>query len=146
MITENIFSLKDVYGGYGPSDVIKGISLDVRRGEFLGIIGPNGSGKSTLLRLMTRALSVRSGSAEFEGRAISSMRLKEFARKAAFVPQDTAINFAFSVREIALMGRIPHLGRLQSESKKDIAIADKALEATDTLHISEKYIDSLSAG
>lgn len=141
-----IVCVKSLRGGYGKTDVIKGVSFDVPRGEFLGIIGPNGSGKSTLLRLMTGALPATGGSINVDNKDISHMHTKAFAQKAAFVPQDTTINFAFSAWEIVLMGRIPHLGRLESESKKDFSIARSALEATDTLHVKDKHIDSLSAG
>lgn len=133
-------------GGYDKSDVIKDVTFEARKGEFLGIIGPNGSGKSTLLRLITRELPVSRGSVSLDGADIASISPKAFARRVAFVPQETAINFAFSVSEIVLMGRIPHLGRLQPEGVHDRAIADNALSITDTLDIRDKEIDSLSTG
>lgn len=143
---DNLLKVNTLYGGYDREWVIKDISLDIKRGDFLGIIGPNGSGKSTLLKLMSRVLAPRKGRVLLEGNDIAKMNLKEFCRKVAFVPQDTLINFSFSVLEIVLMGRIPHLGRLQFETKKDFSIARNALSFTDTLYLKEKYIDELSAG
>lgn len=143
---ENILQVDNISGGYGKEAVIKDVSFAVRKGEFVGIIGPNGSGKSTLLRLMSRVLSPQAGVIDFSGANISLMNLKEFACKVAFVPQETLINFSFSVDEIVLMGRIPHLKRLQSETRKDFSIVERALSLTDILPIREKGIDEISAG
>ena len=143
---ETLVRINNLSGGYHKTAVIKDISFDIKKGDFLGIIGPNGSGKSTLLKLMSRALRPCSGNITLEGKDIEGMDLKEFCRKVAFVPQDTLINFSFSVEEIVLMGRIPHLKRMQFEGKADFSIAERALGLTDTLYIKEKAIDELSAG
>src|SRR3989338_7367885 len=143
---EMLLAVDDVWGGYDKEAVIKGISLSVKKGDFLGIIGPNGSGKSTLLRLMTRVLIPRKGRVMLEGKDITGMRAKEFSKVVAFVGQDTMINFSFSVWEIVLMGRIPHLRRLQFETQKDFLIAENALSATDALYLKDKDINALSAG
>jgi iron complex transport system ATP-binding protein len=74
------------------------------------------------------------------------MDLKEFCQKVAFVPQDTIVNFSFSVLEIVLMGRIPHLKRLQLETRKDYSIVENSLIVTDTLYLKNKKIDELSSG
>jgi len=141
-----LLKLDKLFGGYGKETVLKDISFNIKRGEFLGIIGPNGSGKSTLLRLMSRVLYPQKGKILFENKDITKMRLKELCRKIAFVPQDTLISFSFSVWEIVLMGRIPHLKRLQLETKRDFTIAQNSLSLTDSLQLREKGIDQLSAG
>lgn len=133
-------------GGYGQDSVIKNISFEVKKGDFLGIIGPNGSGKSTLLRLMSKALNPDSGKIIFENEDIAKIKLRALCKKTAFVPQDTFVNFAFSVLEIVLMGRTPHLDRLQFETKKDLKIAQEALLVTDSLQLKNKQINQLSAG
>jgi len=135
-----------VWGGYSQAPVVKGVSLEIRRGEFVGLIGPNGSGKSTLLKLMTRVLSPQKGTVSYEGQNIADMALKDLARKTAFVPQDTWVHFPFTVEEVVLMGRVPHLRRLQSETKKDFSIADDALTLTGARHLKGQEIDKLSAG
>lgn len=141
-----LVKVNNLSGGYGKEMVINDVSFDIKRGEFLGIIGPNGSGKSTLLRLMSRVLLPQKGMVAFEDEDITNMRLKELCRRIAFVPQDTVISFSFSVWEIVLMGRIPHLGRLQLETKKDFIIAERSLLLTDSLQLKERSIDQLSAG
>lgn len=141
-----LLKINNLLGGYGKEVIIKDISFEIKRGDFLGIIGPNGSGKSTLLRLMSYVLHPQKGKIFLEGKDISRMNLKEFCRKVAFVPQDTLITFSFSVWEIVLMGRIPHLKRLQLETKKDFSIAENALFLTDALYLKERRIENLSAG
>lgn len=133
-------------GGYGKEIVIKDISFELKPGDFLGIIGPNGSGKSTLLKLLSRVLKPQAGTILFEQREMRKMGLREVSRQVAFVPQESLITFSFSCWEIVLMGRIPHLGRFQQESKRDFAVCEKVLLFTDTLGQKEKKIDELSAG
>jgi iron complex transport system ATP-binding protein len=135
-----------VSGGYAGENIVRNISLEVNEGGMLGLIGPNGSGKTTLLRLATRVLEPREGLVLFRGSDIRAMPLKEFCRGVAFVAQDVEVNFSFTVMEIVLMGRIPHLNRLQFETKNDMRIAEGALAETDSLHLKDKMMDELSAG
>ncbi len=139
-------SLKDIRGGYGAREIIRGVSLDVMKGDFLGIIGPNGSGKTTLLRLMNRVLRPSSGRALCMGRDIVSMHPREFFRTAACVTQESFVRFSYTAGEIVLMGRIPHLGRFQAESRKDLGIAERALSETCTGDLRRKKMHELSAG
>jgi iron complex transport system ATP-binding protein len=141
-----LLKITDVSAGYAKENVLRDISLDVNEGDFLGLIGPNGSGKTTLLRLATRILQPHKGTITLYQKDIHTMPLKEFCRNVAFVAQDMGTNFSFTVMEIVLMGRIPHLKRLQFETRKDIGIAERVLEVTDTLHLKDKLIDELSAG
>lgn len=141
-----LLKIDNISAGYHHEEVIKGVSLEINRGDFLGLIGPNGSGKTTLLRLATRVLTPGKGQIYFKDKNIFQMDLKEFCCNVAFVAQDISINFPFSVMEMALMGRIPHLKRLQFETKKDIKIAEEVLTITDTLGLKQKFIDELSAG
>lgn len=141
-----LMSAKCLCGGYPQKTVIKGISFDIHPGDFLGIIGPNGSGKSTLLRLLSRALLPQGGAVTFQDKEVRQIPLKQFCRKVAFVSQDTFVHFPFTVLEIALMGRIPHLHRLQQERLSDMEIVEQALSFTNTLQFKDRLIDRLSAG
>ncbi|MCX5701175.1 MAG: ABC transporter ATP-binding protein [Candidatus Omnitrophica bacterium] len=141
-----LLKVNNLAGGYYKENVIKGLSLKVNKGDFLVIIGPNGSGKTTLLRMVTRVLPVRSGEIFYQEKNIAQMNLKELCRKVAFVSQDIATGFSFTVMELVLMGRIPHLSRLQFETKRDIEIAEEKLYLTDALSLKDKRVDELSAG
>ena len=131
---------------YDKTDVLSEVTFSVEQGEILGIIGPNGSGKTTILRLLTGILHLQSGNIIIAGQEISSWFRKELAQQIAVVPQDTFIPFNYTVHEIILMGRTPHLRLLQFEGKKDYEILDQAMAFTDTLDLSDRYFDALSGG
>lgn len=141
-----ILKINGLTGGYNDEAIVKNISLDINKGDFFGIIGPNGSGKTTFLRLISRVLVPQKGNIELEAVDINKINLKNFCQRVAFVSQDTAVNFSFTVWEIVLMGRIPHLKRMQLETEKDFLAAKAALSMTDTLHLKDKKIDELSSG
>jgi iron complex transport system ATP-binding protein len=141
-----LLAIHNLTGGYLNEDIIKGVSLNIYQDDFLGIIGPNGSGKTTLLRFATRILKPAKGGVYFLGKDIFELNLKEFCRQVGFVGQDVSCGFSFTVEEIVLMGRIPHLKRMAFETREDFQIAHEALRLTDTLYLKDKHIDELSAG
>jgi iron complex transport system ATP-binding protein len=120
--------IKDVDAHYGSTKILDSINFSASHGELMGIIGPNGSGKTTLLRTISRILKPKVGTILLEGRDVQGMKDKEFSRNFAAVPQDTTINFDFSALDIVLIGRNPHLGRLELETEKDIEIARRSME------------------
>ncbi|MCK4475183.1 MAG: ABC transporter ATP-binding protein [Methanophagales archaeon] len=138
--------IKNVDAYYGSVKVLEGVDFSAARGELLGVIGPNGSGKTTLLRTISRILKPKMGTILLEGKEVMEMKDKEFSRNFAAVPQDTSVNFDFSALDIVLMGRNPHLGRLELETEKDIEIARRCMELTNCWHLSERPITELSGG
>jgi iron complex transport system ATP-binding protein len=141
-----LLKIESLSGGYRQELVLKDISLEVFPGDFVGLIGPNGSGKTTLLRLATRVLTPKKGKVFFRGQDIFRMGLKEFCCNVAFVSQDITPGFSFTAGEIVLMGRIPHLKRMQSETRQDLRICEEVMEITGTLCFKDKLINELSAG
>ncbi len=131
---------------YSKDLVLNEFSLKVEQNEIVGIIGPNGSGKTTVIKLLSKVLHPESGYIMLLGRNIADMSQKEIAKLVAVVPQGTSIAFPFTVREVVLMGRSPHLGLLQIERESDLKIVDHALALTDSLEIADRYIDELSGG
>ena len=104
------------------------------RGSLVGILGPNGSGKTTLLRLLGGHARAGVGPrARSTGATLARMPRRELARRIAVVPQETRLAFEYSVLEVVLMGRYPHLGAFELEGRDDLAIAREALAATGTL-------------
>lgn len=143
---EVILKTVGLSGGYQGKEVIHSIDMEIREGEFVGIIGPNGSGKSTLLRMITRVLPIKNGSVFFRGRDLKQIPLKSFCAETAFVLQELVPAFSYTVGEYVLMGRIPHLTRFGLESAVDREIARGAMEMTDTLSLDSCGIVELSAG
>lgn len=130
----------------GRSPGVHGISLRVQPGDIVGILGPNGSGKTTLLRLLGGFLRPDAGDVRLEGRSLASLSRRALAARLAFVPQETHLTFDYSVLEVALMGRYPHLGPFALEGPGDLAIAREALDATGTAHLASRVFATLSGG
>lgn len=126
--------------------VVRDVSLDVASGTRLGIIGPNGSGKTTLLKLLAGVLTPTGGSVALDGVALSQISRRAVARRIAMVPQNTHPAFDYTVLELALMGRYPHLGAFEVESHADLAVAYEALAATGTEAFAARLFSTLSGG
>lgn len=126
--------------------VLSDVSLNVARGGVVGLLGPNGSGKTTLLRLLAGMLRPSHGRVMLDGQPIAEMTRQHIARRLAMVPQDTHTAFDYSVLDMVLMGRYPHLGAFTLESDRDIAIAREALDATGTRPFESRLFSTLSGG
>jgi iron complex transport system ATP-binding protein len=137
----------DVTFAYGPGQAgLRGVSLDVERGGLVGVLGPNGSGKTTLLRLLAGLLTADSGRITIDGRDVAHMTRRSLARRMAVVQQETRLSFDYSVLDVVLMGRFPHLGPFELESADDEALAREALAATGTLALAARPFQTLSGG
>ena len=131
---------------YGDHHVIEEFSLAVDQGGFIGILGPNGCGKTTFLRALSRILKPDQGAVFIEGLDAESYDSRTLAKTIGCVGQETDVAFPFTVREIVLMGRYPHIGKLAPLSANDLAIADEAMKTTNTLHLADRLITEVSGG
>jgi iron complex transport system ATP-binding protein len=122
------------------------VSVDVSSGSFTGLLGPNGCGKTTLLKLLLGMIAPHDGTVTLNGNSLLRLSRREIARRIAVVPQETHPAFDYTVMEMVLMGRHPHLGPLQLEGPADLALARDALEATGTAHLAERAYMTLSGG
>lgn len=132
--------------GYGGRAVLRDVSLAVNEGEMVGLIGPNGSGKSTLIKAIGGLLPLWSGQVTLNGGLPASCTQRDRARVLAVAPQNAFLPEAFTVLEVVLMGRYPHLGLLQFESRKDVNIALGALETTGLLSMADRRVSEMSGG
>jgi iron complex transport system ATP-binding protein len=141
-----MLSLEKIVAGYHGKCVMQDVSLDVARGDFVGIIGPNGCGKTTLLRVLSGSLPAQSGRVLLDGQDLREIGRRQVARALACLLQDYTIDFAFTVRDLALMGRTPHLPRFGRESGHDREVAELAMKQADVLHLADRSVIELSGG
>lgn len=127
----------------GTARLLADVSLAVRPGELVALVGPNGAGKSTLLKLLAGDLTPSEGAVLLDGRPLTSYRAAALARRRAVMPQQTMLQFAFTVREVVEMGRNPHPS---SSGDADRAIVDESLERTDTTALAGRTYPTLSGG
>ena len=145
-MAETPIEARNLRFSYGRALVIDDVSLTLAPGEMLGVIGPNGSGKSTLLRLLSGVLHPSAGDVRVHGRPLVDYSPRAIAQVIAVVPQDTLIEFPFSVTEVVLMGRSPHLGGFAFEGDRDLAVARAAMARTGVLDLAARAIHELSGG
>jgi iron complex transport system ATP-binding protein len=131
---------------YGNRPVVDSVSFGVGEGEFFIVIGPNGSGKTTLVKAVSGAIRPKSGDVEILGRPLRNYSRRALARSVALVPQTAPTDVPFTVEEVVLMGRSPHLGLMEIERRRDREIARRAMEFTHVEHLAHRRLDELSHG
>ncbi|MCG7844811.1 MAG: ABC transporter ATP-binding protein [Methanomassiliicoccales archaeon] len=141
-----MLSIDDLSFSYKEKPVLENIGLQVRKGEIVGILGPNGCGKTTLLKLLNRNLHPGNGKVLMEGTDLEEISKRRIARHIAVVPQSNEIRFAFSVRDIVTMGRMPFLDRFQGESANDMVIVEEAMAKTNITAFADRLINTMSGG
>jgi len=137
----------DLWFGYDErKPVVRGVSLSVPPGGIVGILGPNGSGKTTLLRMLAGTRRPQRGSVTLDGAPLTGFSRAALARRMAVVPQETQLAFDYTVAEVAMMGRYPHLGAFEIEGPADLAVIEETLGSTGTLHLRDRLFATLSGG
>jgi iron complex transport system ATP-binding protein len=130
----------------GDRPIVEGIDVSFLRGELTGIIGPNGAGKTTLLRLLSGLLQPTFGEVRLDGHSLAGMSSRARARTLAFMSQETGQAFPFSVMEILLMGRYPHLRRFEQETAEDRERARRMLSYVGLPGLEGRSFSELSGG
>lgn len=126
--------------------ILHDVSVHIPRGRFVGIIGPNGAGKTTLMRVLAGVARPTTGRIDVDGRPLHGMSDRERARIMAYMSQNPAIGFGFTVQDVVAMGRYAHRGPLAPMSTVDREAVEQALAATDVVHLRERPVTDLSGG
>lgn len=126
--------------------VLKGVSLALERGRSLFLLGANGSGKTTLLECLGGLRAPQGGQVLLDGRPLAELPLRERAKKIAYVPQFAEAAFAFTVEDLVLFGRAPHLGALGRPRPEDREKARHALALVGLEDLAQRPVTTLSGG
>lgn len=121
--------------------LLRDVSLDIAQGEIVALVGPNGAGKSTLMAVLAGDIPPAAGSVRLHGKELSTYRPKQLSLRRAVLPQQSIVQFAFTVREIVQMGRSPH-----GEPDADMTAVNDSISRTDTAMLSGRTFPSLSVG
>jgi len=140
MLQVNDLSFRYTAGG---SSVLNGATLELKQGEIGILLGKNGSGKTTLFKNILGIEKPKSGSIHFDGENLLKMKLRERARRIAYVPQH--IHFGdLSVMDSVLMGRVSYFG--MKAGKEDYEAVEKILEDMQLENFASRSAEALSGG
>jgi multiple sugar transport system ATP-binding protein len=151
-------SVTAITKSFGATDVLKGVSLDVRNGEFVSLVGPSGCGKTTLMRIIAGLEMASSGTVMIEGRDVTSIRAAD--RDVAMVFQNYALyphltvaqNLAVPLvmRRLSALQRAPFIGRFIGDVRAKLAtIAEETRRTSEMLgigHLMDRKPAQLSGG
>lgn len=142
-----MFSMKNAGFWYKPErEIFRDVTFSLKRGQILCILGPNGIGKSTLLKCCGRVLPLRTGEVRIEGKEIEHWPRRKLAQKIGYVPQAHHIVFPFSVLQLVLLGRTPHIPEYSRPGDNDVKIAEEALKSVGIEHLRDAPVNRISGG
>ena len=130
---------------YGDAVAVAGVSAEVRRGEWVGLIGANGAGKTTLLRAVVQ-LVPSEGRTLVDGTPVDRLSRRELARLVAYVPQKPELPVEMTVADYILLGRSPHIGYFGFERPEDHRVCAGLLDRLDLTHMAGRTLRTLSGG
>lgn len=130
----------------GSINIFNNISFKAPESDVLCILGPNGCGKTTLLKCVSGILKLNQGDVLLKNRSILSLKRSQIASTMGYIPQEQSSGFAYSVMEVVLMGRTPHLNIFSSPTQKDYQIAAEAMEMVEISHLQDKRYTEISGG
>jgi len=126
--------------------VLRDITVEIEDGEVLFLLGRNGCGKTTLMRCLSGILQPDAGTVRLNGRDIRTIPPAERARQVGLIPQIHTPAFAYTVHDVVLMGRAPHLRLFDKPGQADHTATDEALERVGMLEFRDRPYTQLSGG
>ncbi len=145
-MTETLLEARSVSVTMGSIQCLNRVDLSLKTGEITGLIGPNGSGKSSLLKAMAGLQKTTHGSVWLAGKNITHCDSRERGKAMGYLEQNGDVHWPLPVKRLVELGRIPHLQGWQSPCKQDQRRVEAALKQTDTWHLRERTVTTLSGG
>lgn len=130
----------------GKKDIVKDISVHVKKNQFVGLIGPNGCGKSTFLKSIYKSLKPQNGTVFLNNLDILKSPEKKVSQNLGVVGQFNEMHFDLTVEQMVLLGRTPHKRMLESDKVEDFQLMEEALRRTNLLDYKDRSFLSLSGG
>ncbi len=144
----NVIEIENAVVAFRENIALRGVSLKVRAGEFIGVIGPNGAGKTTLLTIMNGLGRLVSGEVTVLGHRLTPGNGHSLRKKVGYVAQVQSIDarMPMTVREVVMIGRYGTLGLFRRPGKQDWRVVDEALALVGMSHLASRPIGHLSGG
>lgn len=138
--------VENLHYNINEDSILEGVNIEVKKGEFVGLIGPNGSGKSTLLKNIYKVYKPTKGNIFIDSTGISKLSNKELARKMAVMVQENNLEFDIKVLDMVILGRYSHKKLLESSNNNDYEVAENSLKEVGLAGYEERSFFSLSGG
>ncbi|WP_018590976.1 ABC transporter ATP-binding protein [Terrisporobacter glycolicus] len=141
-----LLEVKDLTYSYRNIKVLDKVSFAVEDSELLCILGPNGAGKSTMFKCILQLLKDYKGEILLDNKKLKEYKIRELARKVAYIPQSHNPVFSYSVTEMVLMGTTSQNSPLSKPSKSQINIVEESLEKIGISYLKDRSFVNLSGG
>lgn len=143
-----VIKIQDAVVSYREDVALQGVSLEVRKGEFIGIIGPNGAGKTTLLTVINGLGKLVHGQAWVLGSRLNGRNSINLRKRIGYVAQVERIDprLPINVRETVMVGCYGRLGLFHRPTRAQWETVDEVLEMVGIAHLAQRPIGHLSGG
>jgi len=143
-----VINIENAVVSYREDVALRGVSLKVQSGDFVGIVGPNGAGKTTLLTIANGLGKLLNGRVQVLGDYLTPGNGHSLRKKVGYVAQVQSIDprMPMNVREVAMIGRYGLLGLFRRPGEHDWKIVDEMLELVGMTHLARRPIGHLSGG